>query len=159
MIYLLTHEREVLKRSNTGQIATQIAPDDVKVILWARKEPHLELLNLIEQGKVALVYPTEEGEEDNSSDGSKGFEHFIVLDATWQEARKIFNKSPYLKALPRIHIKTDGPSRFTLRRNQVEGGLCTAEVVAHLLAQNGQTQTSEAISEALGQFIDTYHHR
>ena len=121
-IFLLTHERELLRPSNTGVLAQSVAPEIVERIIWARNTPDPSLLDAINRENTVLVYPV----DDADAAQIESFENIILLDATWQEARKMFNKSPYLKNLPKAQLKTRMTSRYQLRRNQPDGGLCTA---------------------------------
>jgi DTW domain-containing protein YfiP len=143
-IFLLTHERELLRPSNTGGLAKNVAPEIVEQIIWARNTPNPALLDAIKQENTVLVYPV-----DNADTAPiESFENTILLDATWQEARKIFNKSPYLKNLPRAHIKPRQISQYQLRRNQPEGGLCTAECVVEILIAKGQADMAKRLQSA-----------
>ena len=81
---LLTHSREISKKTNTGQLVKQLIPD-TKIIIWQRTEPDKTLLQLIESGYTALVYPAEEA---TLSAIPQNFKNFILIDSTWQEARK-----------------------------------------------------------------------
>ena len=128
-IILLTHSREVSKKTNTGQLVQKLIPG-TQTIIWQRTQPDENLLKLIASKKTALIYPVKDGEPHANING---FENFILIDSTWQEARKIFNRSPYLQNLPQIQLSAENNSRYKLRRNQLEGGLCTAECVLELL--------------------------
>src|SRR5687768_10981975 len=99
-IFLLTHEREVLRPSNTGLLAKNIASEIVERIIWARNTPDPSLLSAINNKNTVLLYPV----DDADAVPIESFENIILLDATWQEARKMFNHSPYLKILPKAHI-------------------------------------------------------
>lgn len=63
--------------------------------------------------------------------------YFILLDATWQEAGKMYRQSPYLQSLPSYRFTGDYVSGFTRRRNQQREGLCTLESIAVLCALSG----------------------
>lgn len=128
-LILLTHSRETQKASNTGQLVQQVVAN-TQTVIWQRTQPDQNLLKLISAGNIALLYP---GDSDLPVHDAAEFENFILIDSTWQEARKIFNRSPYLQQLPRIQFSTDQSSSYNLRRNQVEGGLCTAECALELL--------------------------
>jgi len=130
---LLTHSREVAKTTNTGQLIQQVIPR-TQTIIWQRTQPDKKLLDLIESTKTALVYPVE---ENISTENINDFENLILIDSTWQEARKIYNRSSYLQPLPKIQLSSASGSKYSLRRNQLEGGLCTAECAIALL-QSGQ---------------------
>lgn len=150
-IILLTHSREISKKSNTGQLVEQLVPLTRKII-WQRTEPDDYLLKLIESGNTALLYPAE------NSQGTSvlaEFENFILIDSTWQEARKIFNRSQYLQQLPRIQLSTNNASKYALRRNQVDGGLCTAECAIELLKQTKQIELAEALNLRFTKFINS----
>ena len=77
----------------------------------------------------------------------------MLIDATWQEARKMYNQSPYLKALPKVSLVDAPKSIYPLRRNQIEGGLCTAECVIHLLTESENVIEAQQLSQLLMTFI------
>lgn len=147
-IFLLTHERELLRPSNTGVLAQSIAPEIVERILWARNTPNPSLLDAINNKNTALLYPADDADDAPI----ESFENIILLDATWQEARKMFNKSAYLQNLPRAHIKPRQTSQYQLRRNQPEGGLCTAECVVEILMAKNQIDIVERLEAVFGNF-------
>lgn len=147
-IFLLTHERELLRPSNTGVLAKSVAPEIVERIIWARNAPDPSLLDAISHGNTVLLYPT----DDADAAPIELFENIILLDATWQEAQKIFNKSPYLKNLPGAHIKPRQISQYQLRRNQPEGGLCTAECVVEILRAKNHIDMAGRLDAAFKKF-------
>lgn len=147
-IFLLTHERELLRPSNTGGLAKNVAPEIVERIIWARNTPDPFLLDAINHKNTVLLYPV----DDTDAAPIESFENIILLDATWQEARKMFNKSPYLKSLPRAHIKPRKISQYQLRRNQPEGGLCTAECVVEILIAKNHLDIAEHLDTAFAHF-------
>jgi len=106
------------------------------------------LLDAINNKNTVLLYPV--GDADAAP--IESFENIILLDATWQEARKMFNKSPYLKNLPRAHIKPRQISQYQLRRNQPEGGLCTAECVVEILIAKNHLDIAERLDTAFAHF-------
>lgn len=143
-IFLLTHERELLRTSNTGVLAQNAAPEIVERIIWGRNTPNPSLLDAINPKNTVLLYPIADAEAARI----ESFENIILLDATWQEARKMFNHSPYLKSLPRAYIKPQQVSQYQLRRNQPEGGLCTAECVVEVLMTKNQIDIAERLAAA-----------
>lgn len=149
-IYLLTHLRETFKKSNTGQLVQSSLNDACHTIIWERKRPAPALLSLIENKAVALVYPA----TDNATVScSQDYEYFIILDSTWQQAKKMMNKSPYLQNLPRIAL-SQVDSRYRLRRNQCKDGLCTAEVAINILRQKNKLQIADQLEEKFNVFND-----
>lgn len=149
-IILLTHERELERPSNTGAVALSVAGGHDGLVVrsvWSRVAPDQDLVNLLTCGEACLVYPKSEVEcaEASIEEGLEACEHFVLLDATWQEARKMYNRSPYLKAAQRISLTPSAVSRFVLRRNQKSDGLCTAECVIEILRSKGHTDLAARI--------------
>lgn len=147
-ITLLTHQRELTRKTNTGALALANCGDLVERVKWERRSPDPELEASIERGEAALVYP----EEEAASTRLEDFQRLIVIDATWQEARKIYNHSPYLKAVPRVSIAPDYVSEFRLRRNQPDGGLCTAECVIEILRRHNRLVAARQLQTAFVEF-------
>lgn len=151
-VFLLTHSRETVKKKNTGVLVATVLGDQAKVITWERKNPNVALLECIQGKSVALLYPSENS-IDSSGDTHVKYENYIVIDGTWQEARKIYNKSPYLHELPTIAIAATKPSAYTLRRNQKANGLCTVECVIELCKWQGHIHLSHELQLIFDDFI------
>lgn len=147
-ITLLTHQREFDRKTNTGALALEHCGDIVERVVWARREPDQALVDTIERGEAALVYPT----GDSTSAPLEDFAQVILIDATWQEARKIYNHSPYLQAAPRVILEAGATSSYRLRRNQRDGGLCTAECVIEILRKHGEDTAADRLEAAFIQF-------
>lgn len=149
-ITLLTHDKEFGKRSNTGRLVVDVLGSSAEQVRWDRMNPPAMLQDEIEAGGVALVYP---GAADRNDDDLTGIEHFIIIDGTWHEARKIHQRSPYLQKVRRICLKPTGKSIYNLRKNQKEACLCTAECVIEILRSKGDIEEAERLHEAFLAFI------
>ncbi|MBV1921186.1 MAG: DTW domain-containing protein [Pseudomonadales bacterium] len=149
-IFLLTHQRELKKKSNTGRLVIDSLGHYAKIIIWERTQPNAELLHIISEGNVALLYPTE---SSVLVADAPTINHYIIIDGTWQEAQKIYNKSPYLKNLPTVRVDANQKSAYTLRRNQKENGLCTAECVIETLRARSHEQSANDLQSALTEFL------
>jgi DTW domain-containing protein YfiP len=77
---------------------------------------------------------------------------YIILDATWQEARKMYNRSPYLHSLVKCQFTPARPSSYVMRRNQLAEGLCTAECVSELLRLHNEPELAQTLDLALSEF-------
>jgi DTW domain-containing protein YfiP len=148
---LLTHFKELDKRSNTGQLVLEILGDAAEQLRWDRLNPPAGLVEEIEAGGVALVYPGAADEEYD--DDLSEITRFILIDGTWHEARKIFQRSPYLRDIRRVGLKPAGPSQYNLRKNQKTACLCTAECVIEILRSTGRTEEAERLQERFLAFI------
>lgn len=150
-IILLTHERELARPSNTGKLVlSALASEDVCVerVIWRRTEPHNALLATLDDPATGLLYPDTEVVGEAVTGMSVGdCERFILLDATWQEARKMYNRSPYLRSLSRLNLVSAQGSRYRLRRNQKSFGLCTAECVVEILRGKGYQVIADRLEQ------------
>lgn len=81
----------------------------------------------------------------------------IILDATWQEAKKMVRRSAWLSGLPRLELSPAAASAYQLRRNQQAGNLCTCEAGITLLGQLGYDGDAEQLQRYFNAFIDTFH--
>ncbi len=149
---LLTHAREIVKGTNTGRLVCDTLAQS-RQLVWQRKAPDDALLEAIAEGDIALAWPVSESESTADIRRVSQASHVVILDGTWQEARKMYNHSPYLHDLPRISLQQPVPSRYHLRRNQLENGLCTAECVEALLRQQGDSRDAHRLATVLDSFL------
>ncbi|BCV49355.1 hypothetical protein TUM17382_20480 [Shewanella algae] len=82
------------------------------------------------QGAKLLQDAAQEAAQKAALKLGKPLNSLVILDATWQEAGKMYRQSPYLQSLARVELQAEQGSAFRLRRNQRQGGLCTLECIA-----------------------------
>jgi len=160
-VCLIMHDIEPLKPSNTGWLIADIVAD-THAFTWQRTGVEPALLELLADPRYqpVVVFPGEYAEPERVvSDvqvvaGKRPL--FILLDATWTEARKMFRKSPYLNRLPVLSLQADVLSRYRLRRSTRSEHLCTAEVAALCLALAGDVLAAQALDTWLDAFTDHY---
>jgi DTW domain-containing protein YfiP len=143
-ITLLTHFKEFSKKSNTGRLVLDVLGSAAEQVRWDRINAPDRLVAEIEAGGVALVYP---GVHDAEDTNLNGISQFILIDSTWHEARKIHQRSPYLQKVRRISLLPGARSRYNLRKNQKESGLCTAECVIEILRSRGYEAEAAQLEE------------
>jgi len=146
--YLLTHSRELNRATNTGQLAIDCFGTQVERIIWDRVNPNRTLLELIGNNEIALLHP----DGLRSSNSIKKYDNYLIIDSTWQEANKIFNRSTYLKDADKISFNGDKKSTYLLRRNQPIGGLCTAECIIQLLITHGEIEKASRLQNKFSEF-------
>ncbi|MBI3712815.1 MAG: DTW domain-containing protein [Burkholderiales bacterium] len=169
-VCLLMAEHETLKPSNTGWLIADVVPE-TRAFGWARTTVDPELLALLAdpQWQPYVVFPGEfvapervvsqlltETADQASEVISNKRPLFILLDATWPEARKIFKKSPYLNSFPVLSLTPDQLSRYRLRRSRRDDHLCTSEVAALCLALSGDDLASQVLEAYLDVFTEHY---
>ena len=169
-VCLLMADIEPLKPSNTGWLVADVVADTF-AFGWARTEVDPALLALLAdpQWQPYLVFPAE------SVAGGRVLSDalllaaqaggdaqplkrplFVLLDATWPEASKMFRKSPYLDALPVLSLASDQLSKYRLRRSQQDTHFCTSEVAALCLALAGEAHAAQTLEAYLDVFTSHY---
>ncbi len=81
---------------------------------------------------------------------------FILLDATWPEARKMFRKSPYLDRFPVLSLAPEQISRYQLRRSRRDDHFCTSEVASLCLELAGEAKAAQLLDAYLDVFTHHY---
>lgn len=147
--YLLTHEQELERETRSSIPAIEMLADSCHTTVWKRTEPDPLIASGLSATDTVLVYPADEGQPVASLDCVR---NFVLLDGTWQEARKIYNRSPYLRRFPILTIRAEASSVYRLRRNQKDGGLCTAETIAEILKLKGHPGLAGQLLERLVAF-------
>jgi DTW domain-containing protein YfiP len=152
-ISLCCHSKEWQRNDNTGQWAI-LSSERIKRIRWHRKHElisHSQSTMTLEAAPGHyLLFPGDDAEDiqqlfQKSTQATapaatkmpfQPITQLWVIDGTWQEAQKMLRQSAWLKALPKVHIRTaEGEvldSYFKLRRNQQ--GLCTLEAIEAAIA-------------------------
>ena len=161
-VCLLMADIEPLKPSNTGWLVADVVADTF-AFGWARTEVDPALLALLAdpQWQPVLVFPGEFVASERvvtelppTDDKPARRPLFVLLDATWPEARKMFRKSPYLNALPVLSLNPEQVSRYQLRRSRRDDHFCTSEVASLCL---GLADESHA-AHTLQAYLDVYTH-
>ena len=160
-VCLIMADIEALKPSNTGWLVADVVADTF-AFGWARTgvEPALLALLADEQWQPYLVFPGEfvaaERVVTEVLTSTTKRPLFVLLDATWPEARKMFRKSPYLDKLPILSLQSDQLSKYKLRRSQRDAHFCTSEVAAMCLALGDDAQAGQALEAYLDVFTHHY---
>ncbi|PFG58757.1 DTW domain-containing protein YfiP [Vibrio sp. ES.051] len=160
-ILLLMHPNELARDTNTGKLL-QYCHCNVEQSVWDRKQPPAELLVRFADPTLypVLLYPSKDSvtleQVSRQSQQQNKKPLFIVLDATWQEARKMINKSRWLEGIPAMGLSTQADSQYRLRRNQQQGNLCTFEVVAHLLGQLGEQDNQKQMLNVFTHYLAAF---
>jgi len=160
-VCLLMHDVEALKPSNTGWLIADVLAD-TSAFGWSRVEVDADLPALLgdPQWQPYLVFPGEYVAAERvvsavqPAPGKRPL--FVLLDATWSEARKMFRKSPYLDSLPVLSLQAEQLSRYKLRRSKRDDHFCTAEVAALCLELAGDQRAADGLNAYLDVFSQHY---
>jgi DTW domain-containing protein YfiP len=167
-VCLLMSDTEPLKPSNTGWLIADVVPDTF-AFAWARTEVDPALLALLDdpQWQPYVVFPGEFVDparvvnellptQSDAEQAQIKRPLFILLDATWSEARKIFKKSPYLLRFPVLSLQPEQISNYRLRRSRRDDHFCTAEVAALCLELAGETHAAQTMDAYLDLYTEHY---
>jgi DTW domain-containing protein YfiP len=166
-VCLLMADIEPLKPSNTGWLIADVVPDTF-AFGWARTVVDPALLTLLAdpQWQPYVVFPGEfvtpervvtEVQTSVAPTGSVVKRPlFVLLDATWPEARKMFRKSPYLDRFPVLSLHPEQLSRYKLRRSRRDDHFCTSEVAGLCLDLAGETRAAQTLETYLDVFTHHY---
>ncbi len=163
-VCLLMADIEALKPTNTGWLIADLVPDTF-AFGWARTEidPALPALLSDSQWQPYVVFPGEYAAPERvvqkiaPADEQTGKRPlFILLDATWTEARKMFRKSPYLDHLPVLSLQPEQISQYKLRRSHRDDHFCTSEVAALCLNLAGEQLAEQTLTAYLDVFTHHY---
>ena len=160
-VCLLMADIEPLKPSNTGWLIADVVADTF-AFGWARTVVDPALLTLLAdpQWQPYVVFPGEFVAPERvvtdvlPQTGKRPL--FILLDATWAEARKMFRKSPYLNHLPVLSLQPEHLSRYHLRRSNRDDHFCTSEVAALCLELAGEPRAAHTLEAYLDVFTHHY---
>jgi DTW domain-containing protein YfiP len=166
-VCLIMADIEPLKPSNTGWLVADVVADTF-AFGWARTavDPALLMLLADPQWQPYLVFPGEfvdagrvvtqllPGEAQDGKPGKRPL--FVLLDATWPEARKMFRKSPYLDPLPVLSLLSEQLSNYRLRRSTRDDHFCTSEVAALCLDLAGEKLAAQTLDAYLEVFTNHY---
>lgn len=165
-VCLVMADIEALKPSNTGWLIADVVADTF-AFEWARTEVDPGLLALLAdpQWQPYLVFPGEFVAAERvvadvvpaaAGDSTAKRPLFVLLDATWPEARKMFRKSPYLNHLPVLSLQSEQLSRYKLRRSQRDAHFCTSEVAALCMELAGEMHAAQTLEAYLDVFTNHY---
>ncbi|MFD2176564.1 tRNA-uridine aminocarboxypropyltransferase [Veronia pacifica] len=158
---LVMYDDEVLKPSNTGRLIADTVKD-TSGFIWSRTEPDPKMLEILNHPdwQPYVVFPSQYAEPERVVSAPKTEQGkrplFILIDGTWQEAKKIFRKSQWLAHFPVLSIQSSDVSRYKVRTANGENQLATAEVAARVLDLNGESKASTCLDAWFDVFREHY---
>ncbi len=151
-LILLTHPDEPRKPSNTGRLLEAALPL-CDLWLWERAEFEAQWRQFLstQSRTPILLFPDEPVDSSRVDDSPAKNSQltalhqintpdidnsvYILLDATWQQAKKMLRKAPSLQACQRLSLSSLVKSRYTLRKNQQAGSFSSVESGVGLLRE------------------------
>ncbi|RYZ54012.1 MAG: DTW domain-containing protein, partial [Proteobacteria bacterium] len=143
---ILIHPKETRKAINTGRMAhLQIENSLLLVGCDFSDDPNLNRLLADESRQCYLLFPgtaaiqVSDLDEPHNYSGKK--EVFIILDATWSMAKKMFRLSENLKKIPQVMFHPTAASEFLIRQQPGFDCYSTIETIHHIIDARGRQET------------------
>jgi DTW domain-containing protein YfiP len=150
---VIIHIKEMPLSSNTGRIATYCLQDAAFYIRGSVNEIDFEKTYIPSKNHTQLfLYPSENSIELSKEfiDGLDKPVELVVPDATWRQAKKFHKREPTLNQMQMVHINQKIISKYKLRAQKEDTGVCTLEAIAHALEIiEGNSKAKEHLLEVL----------
>ncbi|RKH18249.1 DTW domain-containing protein [Corallococcus praedator] len=125
---LLQHVLETAKRSNTGRVAA-LALANAKLLIVGGMTEALDTSLLSEPG-TWLLFP----DGPVAPPDAPAPKQLVVLDGNWSQARRMTQRLPALRALPRLVLPPPEPGMLRLREPSHPAGMSTLDAIARAVA-------------------------
>lgn len=126
-VLILRHVKEVWKSTNTARLAAMAVRGTRLVTYGAPGTPFDE--GLVSAPGTWLLFPEAGGAEPAEPAPSR----LVVLDGSWGQARRMLQRVPALRRLPRLRLDSPAPERTRMRRPPSRDGMSTLEAIGHAL--------------------------
>jgi DTW domain-containing protein YfiP len=127
-ILLLQHVVETWKKSNTGRVAA-LALANARLLTYGAPEEALDTALLSEPG-TWLLFP----DGPPAPPEAPAPRQLVVLDASWSQARRMSQRIPVLRTLPRLVLPPPAPGTLQLREPTHPAGMSTLDAIARAVA-------------------------
>jgi len=160
--WLLTTEKEQYRPSNTGRLLEMVMPNATRSFVWQRHLEPADLMALIDGDiyDLYLLFPTDEAPtyatqiQENPILKKRAY---ILIDATWKEAKRILRLSPYLEGVPKVTFSEDVHSDYNFRRGAEKGQLCTYEAAVEVLKSIGEEGLAKVLKENFDLYLKAFN--
>jgi DTW domain-containing protein YfiP len=140
-VVFIQHPLEARVAISTCRMAHLSLPNsELHVALNAEEIP--ALVQRLREPDTALLFPADDATDVEALERPP--KTLVVVDGTWDNAKKLFQRSELLKALPRIGFVPPAPGNYRIRKEPAAHCLSTIEAVAQVL---------EKLEKAPGRFV------
>lgn len=134
-VLIIQHPQEESHPFNTGRMA-HLCLSNSEIVVADRFSDH-KLKELLAPPS-ALLYPSlpwmkKVEEVGDKKIAKEQIRQLVVLDATWRKSKKYLFDHPQLQCLPRVSLRDQAKSIYSIRKTSIEDGLSTIESIAAAL--------------------------
>lgn len=149
---LIQHVREVYSQSNTGALAHHMLTQ-CELLRYGGSAGRFDASALLALGAdCAVLYPLPGAPvlRREHAVGPEGAPRtLVILDGTWQQARRMSRRIPGLRSLSFVRLPADALPEWRLREPLEAGQLGTAEAIALALELLGEERAAERLRDGL----------
>lgn len=127
-VFILQHPRERFHPLGTAQLVRLGLARAKLALAWDLVHP------LALPPGTALLYPGPDARPIGDLPASERPPALLLLDGTWSQARKLYQRNPWLAQLPALRLCPDAPGRYRLRREPDAQALSTVEAAVAALS-------------------------
>ncbi len=127
-VLLLQHLMEAGKKSNTGRVAT-LALVNSRLLMYGAPAESLDFAALSEPG-TWLLFP----DGPTAPPDAPPPRQLVVLDGSWSQVRRMTQRLPVLRTLPRLVLPPPEPGLLRLREPSHPSGMSTLDAIARAVA-------------------------
>jgi DTW domain-containing protein YfiP len=151
---ILQHIYEAQRPSNTGRLVALSMPNSRIIPCGGGTRIGLSPIDdeLLRVPGTCLLWPDGTGSQSGMSDLTLP-DRVVVIDATWQQARRLYSSMPVLQALPRLVLPTSIRCRDRLREQHRSDGMSTIEAVAAAVAKIEGIETAKPLEKLYDELV------
>jgi len=134
-VVLYIQKGELNKWTNTGFLAHRVLSNSSLIIRGekGRPSPSSEEWHQIAGDNAYVLFPDANAQLLDPSWTSGQKLTLICPDGHWGQAKKMIQREPFLRSLPRVRLPDQLSSHYHLRRRPLEGTVCTYEAIMEAL--------------------------
>jgi len=150
---ILRHIYEADRPSNTGRLVALAMPNSRIIPCGGGTRIGLSPVDdeFLRAPGTWLLWPDGTGAQPEMSDNTPP-SRVVVIDATWQQARRLYSSMPVLRALPRL-VLPPPVSRERLREQHRADGMSTLEAVAAAVAKIEGVEAARPLEELYDELV------
>ena len=151
---ILRHIYEAERPSNTGRLVALTMPNSRIIPCGGGTRIGLSPVDdeFLRLRGTWLLWPDGTGTQPDISDLTLP-SRVVIIDATWQQARRLYGSMPVLRALPRLVLPAPIQCRERLREQHRSDGMSTLEAVAAAVTKLEGIETAMPLEELYDELV------
>ncbi len=149
-VVVVRHIRESWKSTGTARAASLALPTLTCLDYHEDAQPALGALEPLAQSGTFVLFP----KEPTAPWDGEPVKRLIVLDGTWRQTRRMFQRLPVLHALPRLALSAKAEPVLRLREGTLAEGRSTLEAIADALQRLEGPQVSAPLHAFHALFVE-----